>query len=81
MCGAVRYTIEGEPLSKALCHCRDCQKITGSTYSTNAVYKDSGFKVTQGQPKTHSAKGDTGNTITSSFWYVAGMCKSDSIAD
>ncbi|CAI6313666.1 unnamed protein product [Periconia digitata] len=67
VCDGIRYTIEGEPVAKALCHCKDCRKISGSTYSTNGVYPSSGFKVTKGEAKTHSTKGDSGNTITSYF--------------
>merc|ERR1712032_1072585 len=51
MCGNVRYTVEGDPVMKALCHCVDCRKITGSTYSTNSIYPEGGFKVTQGTPR------------------------------
>jgi hypothetical protein len=29
-CGAVRYTFDGTPALVALCHCRMCQKATGS---------------------------------------------------
>lgn len=84
ICGNVRYTVEGEPVMKvghpmpghwhrltpkqALCHCTDCRKITGSTYSTNAVYPGSAFKVTQGTPKEHGKKSDTGTTVVSHFW-------------
>jgi len=67
MCGGVRYTVEGDPLSKALCHCRDCQKTTGSTYSTNGIYPAKGFTITQGQAKAYASKGSSGNTITSYF--------------
>ena len=27
LCGAVCYTIEGEPLMSAVCHCRNCQTV------------------------------------------------------
>ncbi|KAJ4295627.1 hypothetical protein N0V90_007640 [Kalmusia sp. IMI 367209] len=67
MCGNVRYTVEGEPAGKALCHCKDCRKITGSTYSTNAIFPDGQFKLAQGTPKQHVKTADTGNTITSFF--------------
>jgi hypothetical protein len=53
---------------QALCHCADCRKITGSTYSTNIIVPGEGFSVTKGTPKTIGKKGDnTGNTITSHF--------------
>ena len=29
-CGAVRYTVEGDPLHSALCHCSDCRKASGA---------------------------------------------------
>lgn len=52
---------------KALCHCTDCKKITGSTYSTNAVYPEAGFKVLKGTAKQHTVTADSGNKITSHF--------------
>lgn len=34
LCGAVRYTVDGdEPMMTAICHCRDCQRQSGSGYS------------------------------------------------
>lgn len=56
---------------KALCHCADCRKISGSTYSTNAIFPSTQFKVTQGTPKQHSKTADSGNVITSHFWYAS----------
>lgn len=29
-CGAIRYTVEGEPAHAALCHCRDCTRSAGA---------------------------------------------------
>ncbi|KAK3640341.1 hypothetical protein LTR56_011939 [Elasticomyces elasticus] len=66
-CEAVQYKYEGEAQGKALCHCRDCQKITGSTYSTNLIVPGDKFEVTKGSPKSHSKKADSGNEITSHF--------------
>ncbi|KAK3666121.1 hypothetical protein LTR17_008326 [Elasticomyces elasticus] len=66
-CEAVQYKYEGEAQGKALCHCRDCQKITGSTYSTNLIVPGDKFEVTKGSPKTHTKKADSGNEITSHF--------------
>jgi hypothetical protein len=34
LCGAVRYTAEADPTSATVCHCRDCQKFTGSAFAT-----------------------------------------------
>ena len=34
LCGGVRYAVHGEPVLTALCHCEDCQKQSGSAFST-----------------------------------------------
>lgn len=47
------------------------RKITGSTYSTNAVVPQDGFKVTSGKPKVFSKTADSGNKIHS---YFCGDC-------
>jgi hypothetical protein len=33
LCGAVRYTVDGEPVHVGRCHCADCRKESGSTYT------------------------------------------------
>ncbi len=33
LCGSVRYTSEEEPVMTAICHCKHCQKQTGSAFS------------------------------------------------
>ena len=64
---SARYLILTHIL-QALCHCLDCRKITGSTYSTNIIVPGEGFTVLSGNPKTIAKKGDnTGNEITSHF--------------
>ncbi|KAL8760352.1 MAG: hypothetical protein Q9199_000134 [Rusavskia elegans] len=50
-----------------LCHCADCRKITGSTYSTNVIVPGDGFSVTKGTPKTYCKRADSGKTMTSNF--------------
>jgi hypothetical protein len=55
---------------KILCHCTDCRKIGGSTYSSNSLFPADGFKVTKGTPKQHKKTADGGNEIVSNFWYV-----------
>lgn len=54
-------------ISQALCHCTDCHKISGSTYSTNIIVPGDGFSVTSGLPKEFLKKADSGNKITSHF--------------
>ena len=38
-CGHVRYRVEGEPIFVNNCHCRLCQRQTGSTSVVNAFFE------------------------------------------
>ncbi|EDU41175.1 glutathione-dependent formaldehyde-activating [Pyrenophora tritici-repentis] len=67
ICGNVRYEVEGEPEAKIICHCLDCRKISGSTYSCNGLYPGGTLKVTKGTPKEYKTKGGSGNEIVSGF--------------
>ncbi|KAI0407291.1 carbohydrate-binding module family 43 protein [Xylaria palmicola] len=66
-CGKVRYSIEGEPVGKALCHCLDCRRISGSTYSTNLIVAGPNFKLLSGAPKAIPKVSDSGREIVSHF--------------
>ncbi|QIX01378.1 hypothetical protein AMS68_006895 [Peltaster fructicola] len=72
-CNAVRYNYTGEIQKKAVCHCLDCRKISGSAYSTNILVPSQGFELTTGKPKTIAKTADSGKTITS---YFCGDCGS-----
>lgn len=45
-CGQIQYTVEGESLMTYACHCKDCQKRTGSAFSMGAVYPLTALSVT-----------------------------------
>lgn len=36
-CGAIRYRIDGKPVAVAQCHCRNCQRQSGSAFSVNLL--------------------------------------------
>lgn len=40
LCGAVRYSISGEPARKVLCHCTNCKKSSGTMFATNGFYAE-----------------------------------------
>ena len=66
MCGKVRYSAEAEPIFQGLCHCKNCQKFTGSSFSVVLAIPTPTLTVT-GELKTYDAKGDSGQGIHSSF--------------
>ena len=66
LCGAVRYTAEADPTSATVCHCRDCQKFTGSAFA--ALVRVTKEAVTfEGTLKTFSSIGGSGNPILRHF--------------
>ena len=67
LCGAVRYESEGDPVFSLQCHCRDCQRSSGTAYIAAMRVPASGFRITQGAPKRYIGKADSGNAITRAF--------------
>ncbi len=47
-CGAVRYESAGEPAALYICHCRECQKQSGSAFGMSLLMPRSGLRVTRG---------------------------------
>ena len=46
LCGAVRYTVRGEPFHVGRCHCADCRKESGSTYTIYGQWPPEAFEST-----------------------------------
>ena len=47
-CGAIRYSSSGPARYMGNCHCRHCQRATGSAYFPAVLVKESDFKLEQG---------------------------------
>ena len=50
-CGAVRYQLAAAPTGASICHCRMCQKATGSPYGAYAPMARDALAFTRGAPK------------------------------
>lgn len=66
-CGAVRYECSAEPLMALNCHCRDCQRATGSAYASGLFVPGDALRITRGAVKYHGAKADSGNLVRRGF--------------
>jgi len=59
-CGAIRYKLTESPLIVHACHCRDCQRVTGSGFVINIWIEREFVKRTGATPKSVTLKGGTG---------------------
>ena len=66
LCGAVRYTAHGETEFFLVCHCRDCQKFTGSAFGALVWLPQSAIEI-QGALKTFTKTADNGKPIVRHF--------------
>jgi hypothetical protein len=48
-CGSVRYRMESAPMFVHCCHCRDCQRQTGSAFVLNALIETTRVAVRSGE--------------------------------
>ena len=46
-CGAVRLRVTAAPLISAVCHCRGCQRMTGSALSLTLMLPQGGLEIHQ----------------------------------
>lgn len=49
LCGAVRYRMRGEPIFVNCCHCRDCQRLSGSAFAINAMIEADLVELAMGE--------------------------------
>jgi hypothetical protein len=66
LCGRVRYTVTGDPLVSALCHCRKCQRYTGSAFEAVMVFPNDSIDF-QGELKTFDDIGGSGQAVHRRF--------------
>jgi hypothetical protein len=59
-CGAVRYRLGTPPMFVHCCHCRDCQRQTGSGFVLNALIETDRVVLLAGDPVAVSVPTDSG---------------------
>ncbi len=55
LCGAVRYEANVTTSENWFCHCRMCQKATGTVVSTSAIIPKSRLQIIKGVPKFYKS--------------------------
>ncbi len=50
-CGAVQFTVTGEPVAMGYCHCSSCRRWSAGPVNAFTLWKPDAVKVTQGAEK------------------------------
>jgi hypothetical protein len=66
-CGNVRYEAAVDPAHTTICHCTDCQKLTGSAYRVSVPAQEGSFRLTAGKPSVYVKTGDSGARRAQAF--------------
>jgi hypothetical protein len=76
-CGAVRYECASQPVVSFNCHCRACQRFTGSAYISGILVPSTAYRLTRGEPTYYTARADSGGDTSRGF---CGVCGSPVVA-
>jgi hypothetical protein len=57
-CGKVRFRVTKRPLVTSVCHCRGCQRMTASAFSTTLTLPADGLEIVEGEPVLGGLHGD-----------------------
>ncbi|HET7046447.1 MAG TPA: GFA family protein [Gaiellaceae bacterium] len=60
-CGSVRYRLASEPLIVHCCHCRNCQRQTGSAFVVNVVIETDRIELLAREPHAVPVPRDDGS--------------------
>jgi hypothetical protein len=70
-CGHVAYEAEIDPDRVSICHCTDCQTLTGSPYRVTVLTAREKVRLTAQAPKLYAKTGDNGRRR---LQYFCGEC-------
>jgi hypothetical protein len=66
-CGNIRYEAEVDPAGVGICHCTDCQTLSGSAFRLVVSTKAENFKLVSGATKTYVKTAESGNKRAQAF--------------
>lgn len=66
LCRRVRYTVSGDPAFSGLCHCRNCQRYTGSAFEAVVAFPSASVSI-DGGLKTYNDTGNSGQQVRRRF--------------
>lgn len=71
-CGQLAIVLDGDPHDIIICHCRECQKSTGSAFSVSTYWSNEAIVEIRGESRNYSRLSDAGRKLESHFCPVCG---------
>jgi hypothetical protein len=71
-CGSVSYVVMAEPIRVSACHCKECQRQSGSAFAMSMLVKKESLTVT-GLTRQFMRIADSGNEVTCVFCPECGV--------
>ncbi|MCG6877254.1 MAG: GFA family protein [Betaproteobacteria bacterium] len=66
-CGFIKYEAEVDPEKVMICHCTDCQTLSGSAFRTVLPVPKERFRMLSGQPKIYVKIAESGSKRAQAF--------------
>ena len=66
-CGEITFEAEVDPDALNICHCTDCQTLSGTAFRVNIPAPAEHFVVRSGTPKTYIKTAESGNKRLHAF--------------
>ena len=66
-CGNIRYRAIVDPETAEICHCTDCQTLSGSAYRTVVFADADAFELVRGEPTHYAKTADDGSQRLQAF--------------
>ena len=66
LCGAVSFTVKAAPIGTGQCHCKDCQRASGTGHMSLAFFRKADVEI-KGETRSYGVKADSGAINTRHF--------------
>jgi hypothetical protein len=66
-CGKLAFEAEVDPARVTICHCTDCQTLSGTAFRVSVPAAAASFRVTAGEPKIYVKMADSGSRRAQGF--------------
>jgi hypothetical protein len=66
-CGYITFEAEADPARTSICHCTDCQTLSGSAFRLSIPAAEGTFKLTGGEPAVYVKTAESGSKRAQGF--------------